>query len=343
MNRITAIALLFLASLSLMAQDYPSDWVLFTSDGYFHDIESGQVNQKATEANLKNYLLDLARANLSKQIEVRVEEVSSIDKNVVNGMSDIRYTSRSHFTTNLDIRLSETRSFTDNQSGIVYVIAYINKKEVCIYYRNELQKLLSKVDQALVVANNYTNTGFKAKAKEELQGALSFFVQADELFFWFNVFGMDKNQINQYLNELHQRELTVKTELSELEHGTVYCVVCTADNFGTVYNDLENELKGQLSQTGCSFTDILEKADFVIHVEASAREYNVINSNKNTFYFAFVDAAISVDKNATGQRILEDVISVKGSHTLGYKEAAHNAYQVVSKNIIQLLKECIKY
>ena len=76
MKNILAIALLLFAGCLTQAQNYPSEWVKYTTDGYFHDIESAQVKQDA---------LDLARTNLAKQIQVRVNEVSQIDKNVIDG------------------------------------------------------------------------------------------------------------------------------------------------------------------------------------------------------------------------------------------------------------------
>jgi len=341
MNRIVAIALLVTVGLFARAQ-CPSEWLQYTTSGYFYDVESAQNEQNLPEASLKSDLLDLARANLSKQIEVRVNEVSRIDKNVVNGNTDIRYTSQRHFTTDVDMKLAETRSIIDRASGKMYVIAYINKEEACNYYRKELQMLLSNVDQALEMAKNYINTGFKTKAKDELGKALPLFEQTSEPFFWFNVFGMDESQMSHYLDQVHQKEQSVKAKLAELEHGVTYCVVCSADNFGKNYPKLKNELKGELSKMGCNFVDDPASADYVIRIEASTREYNQMNTTNGSAYFGFVDATIAIDKNATGQRIFEDEISVKGSHTISFEEAGRDGYKKVSKEISNLLKENIE-
>lgn len=341
MNRIVAIALLVTVGLFARAQ-CPSEWLQYTTSGYFYDVESAQNEQNLPEASLKSDLLDLARANLSKQIEVRVNEVSRIDKNVVNGNTDIRYTSQRHFTTDVDMKLAETRSIIDRASGKMYVIAYINKEEACNYYRKELQMLLSNVDQALEMAKNYINTGFKTKAKDELGKALPLFEQTSEPFFWFNVFGMDESQMSHYLDQVHQKEQSVKAKLAELEHGVTYCVVCRADNFGKNYPKLKNELKGELSKMGCNFVDEPENADYVIHIEASTREYNQMSTTNGSAYFGYVDATIVIDKNATGQRIYEDEISVKGSHTISFEEAGRDGYKRISKEISNLLKENIE-
>lgn len=342
MNRFIAIVLSLMVGLATQAQNYPSEWVKYTSDGYYHDIESGRNSQNQSETRFKNDLLDLARANLSKQIQVRVEEVSSMDKNVVDGRSSILYTSMRSVSTDVDMQLTETRTQFDPASEKLYVIAYINKEEACNYYKNDVQMRISNLNNELNIADNYINTGFKAKAKTELENALPQFDGAGKSFFWLNVFGMPQYQLNQWLDQVHGLEQTVKSKLAELEHGTTYCVVCLANNFGKAYPKLQNELKGELSKMGCNFVDDPESADYVIRIEASSREYNQMNTAGGSAYFSYVDAAVAIDKNATGQRIFEDEISVKGSHTLSFEEAGRDGYKKVSKEISNLLKENIK-
>jgi len=333
MRRILAITLLLFAGIALNAQNYPSDWVRYTSDGYFHDIESGQNKQDA---------LDLARSNLARQIQVRVQEASRIDKEAINGRTNILYSSQKNFSTDVDMNLSESKSHFDQTSGKHFVIVYINKVEACNYYENDVKMFVSKVNNAIAIADNYINTGFKSKAKEELQNALKMFDDVAKSFFWLNIFGMEEYQMQHYLDKVNQLEQTVKAKIAELEYGTTYCVVCNADCFGRNYPKLKNEIKGELSALGCNFVDTPDNADYVIYVDASAREYNTMNNAGGSAYFSYVDAAVAVDKKATGQRIFEDEISVKGSHTISYNEAARDGYKQISKEISKLLKENIK-
>ena len=341
MNRFVATLLLVVAGLVAQAQA-PSEWTRYTSDGYFHDIESGRNSQNLPESRFKNDLLDLARSNLSKQVQVRVAEVSKMDKNVVDGRSSILYNSMRSVTTDVDMQLAETRTLFDPASEKLYVIAFINREEACNYYKNDIQMRISNLNNALSIADNYINTGFKAKAKDELQNALPQFDGAGKSFFWLNVFGLPEYQLNQLLDQVHRLEQTVKAKLAELEHGVTYCVVCNAKNFGKSYPKLQNELKGELSKMGCNFVDDPKSADYVIRVDAASREYNRMNTAGGSAYFTYVDASIAIDKNATGQRIFEDEISVKGSHTLSFEEAGRDGYRKVSKEISNLLKENIK-
>ena len=342
MKKFLPIALLLFFGLKMEAQQYPAEWARFTTTDYFYDIENGSNDKNLDEARFKNDLLDLARTNLSKQIQIRVTEMSNLDKNVVDGHTMIQFSSQSSFSTDLDLRLAETRSEYDPSTETQYAIAYINKVEACNFYKNELQRMISKVNNAIDIADNHISKGFKSKAKEELQHALPVFEQMEAPFFWLNIFGLPDYQIQQYVSQVNSSEQTVKAKLADLEHGTAYCVVCDADNFGTAYPKLQNEVKGELSKMGCNFVDDPTKADFVIRISASAREYNMLSTPAGSAYFSYVDAAIVIDKNATGQRVYEDEISVKGSHTLSYKEAGRDGYNKVSKEIIKMLKDNIE-
>ena len=329
MRKLLLLSALLTITMVATAQNYPSDWVKYTSDAYFHDIESDADKQAA---------LDRARTNLAKQIQVRVDEVSQRETYVVDGKSSLLYSSQKNLSTNVDMSLAEIKSQYNESQGKYYVMVYINKSEACTYYENEVKMLISNTDNAIHIADNYLGSGFKSKAKTELQNALALFDDAGRPFFWLNVFGLDKFQIHQYLKQVHGNEQAVKQKLADLEYGTTYCIKGDADLFGSRYVKLMNEVKGDLSASGCNFVDDASKADYVITIKAKAREYNTFQGA----YFTYVDAAVTIDKNATNQRIFEDEISIKGSHTLSYNEAGRDGYKRIRKEITKMLKENIK-
>lgn len=329
MKRLFPIVLFLMIGAVATAQNYPQEWKKYTSDAYYHDIESDASKQTA---------LDRARTNLARQVQVRVTEVSRMDKDVVDGRSSIMYSSMQTLSTDVDMDLVESKSHYDNAQGKYYVLVYIDKAAACTYYENGVKMLVSNVSNALTIADNYIATGFKGKAKTELQAALKRFDGAAKPFFWLNVFGFDEYRLQQYLTRVHDLEQEVKQRLADLEYGTTYCVVSEADLFGQRYVKLANEVKGELSAQGCNFVDDAAAADYVIRITASARKYNEYQGA----YFTYIDAAVAIDKRATGQRIFEDEVQVKGSHTLGYNEAARDGYKKVSKEISKLLKQNIK-
>ncbi|MCQ2316173.1 MAG: LPP20 family lipoprotein [Bacteroidales bacterium] len=333
MKRFFAMAILLFAGMTTMAQNYPSEWARYTSDGYFHDIESAQYKQDA---------LDLARSNLARQIQVRVKEISKIDKQVINGRSSISYNSSKGFSTDVDMKLAQTLSSYDENLGKYYVIAYINKEEVCNFYENEMKMLISNIGSHIAIADNYISAGFKTKAKEELQTTLALFGQKDEPLFWLNVFGLDENKMQRYLNEVNSNEQAVKSKLADLEHGVNIYLNCKADMFGNSYPTLANTIKGELSKIGCTFVTSAAEADWAVYVTANAREYNAPTIGGHTTYFAYIDATLAIDKVVTNQRIYEDALTEKGGHTHNYTEAARDGYKQISPKIIELINQYIK-
>lgn len=329
MKRLFLAAVLLVVGGVAAAQNYPQEWNSYRSDAYYHDIEYAASKQDA---------LDRARTNLARQVQVRVSEVSRMDKQVINGRTSTFYNSTQSLNTDVDMSLVESRSHYSQADGQHYVLVFIDKTAAATYYENEVKMLISNVDNTLSVASNYVASGFKQKAKTELQTAQKLFDGAAKPFFWLNVFGLDNVRLHSYLDAVHSREQSVKQMLAELEYGTTYCVVCQADLFGNSYTKLAGEVKGALAAQGCNFVDDPAKADYVIRINASARKYNTFQGA----YFTYIDAAVSIDKTATGQRIFEDETSVKGSHTLGYDEAARDGYKKTSKEITKMLKENIK-
>ena len=112
--------------------------------------------------------------------------------------------------------------------------------------------------------------------------------------------------------------------------------------FGQTYNALKGEIQGALSPMGCTFVRSGSEADWVITIAATAREYNKSDFGGVSSYFAYVDAKISIEKGATGQRIYEDAISEKGGHTHNYEQAARQAYKDISPKISKIIKEQIQ-
>lgn len=338
MKRILLFIPLLIAALAVEAQKCPPEWVKYTSDGYFYDVESGKNTQGVADTKFKNDLLDLARSNLAKQIQVKVDEESQMNKTAINGHSNIDYRSVRNISTNVDMQLAETRTLYDPTTEKYYAIVFINKEGACDYYKREVTMKISNINNTIGIADNYVATGFKSKAKTELNALLPKFAEFDKPFFWLNIFELPAYQLNGLLDEVHGLESTVKAKLAELEHGIAFCIICTADNFGKPYPKLLNEIKGELSAIGCNFTDDAASADYVIRIEAKSRQYNKMTNAGGTAYFTYVDASVSIDKVATSQRIYEDEVQVKGSHTLSYEEAGRDGFRSVSKKLTELLK-----
>ena len=328
--------------LMIMGQEVPPEWVKYTYGGYFYDIQSDKNVRGLSETAFKQYLLDVARANLAKMVQTRVVDESLMHKQAVDGRSHTVYSTTARFSTDVDLRFVESATMYNQQTDEGKAIAFINKVAACQYYRNEAGMALGRMENALKVAENYARTGFNAKARSELDGVLVEFEKAGAAFFWLSFFGLPKRELEDLLERRNNLERQVKQRVSELQNATRIYLSCTADLYGQHYFKLQNEIKGLLSATGCSWVSDAAQADWVVNVMASARNYNANTIGNTTTFFAYVDAQIIIDKTITGQRIYADEVTVKGSHTLNYTEAARAAYKEVTKKIGETISRIIE-
>lgn len=328
--------------LSVNAQQYPPEWAKYTLGGYMYDIQSDSNEKNLPETDFKNYLLNIARTNLAKQVQVRVQDVANLDKQSVNGKTTITYSANTIFSTNVNLKLVETKTAYDLGEKVGYAIAYIDRDAARNYYLNELMLIHNKIENSIVLAENFVEAGFKSKAQSQLESSLKQFALIDEPLLWMNIFGASQRILAEWSERFSAKEQTVKRMLADLKHATTIYLSCSADVFGKSYPTLQNELKGLLAADGCNFTNNPTNADWSITVTCSAREYSVVNMGNSKSYFCYVDAYIVIDKVVTSQRIYEDEVSIKGAHTLGYSEAARAGYKEISQKLGKIIKGSIE-
>ncbi len=321
-----------------VAQSHPQEWKLYTCNGYFYDIQSDCNDKGLSETQFKSRLLDVARANLARQVQTQVTEQALLNKQSVEGRTNIGYTSTSQFKTNVNLKLVETKTHYNVSTQEGYAIAYINKEKGITYYRYEINRNIEEIENRLSIAENYVQTGFKGKAKDELESLNNKFNQIDEAITWLGILGLTQEQSAPLLSSVNQLKQRLTSKMAELQHSIVVCLSCDATFLGEPYPSLQKELKGILAQEGCSFTTNPQKADWVIQIKASTREYN----NEGSFYFAYADASVFIDKRITSQRIYENEFSAKGGHPIGFAEAARKAYKCLSNPLGEAILEIIK-
>lgn len=324
--------------MSANAQQYPPEWTKYALGGYMYDIQSDSNEKNLSETDFKNYLLNIARANLAKQIQVRVQDVAKLDKQSVNGQTNITYSANTIFSTDVNLKLVETKTAYDLNAKVGYAIAYINSNAARNYYQNELMLLCNKIENFIVLAESFEEAGFKSKAKSELTSSLQLFALIDEHLFWMNIFGTSQQNIAEWIERFNTKEQIVKRMLADLKHATTIYLTCSADVFGKSYPTLQNEIKGLLATDGCNFTNNLLDADWSIKITCSSREHSMVNMGNTKSYFSYVNAHIIIEKVTTSQRIYEDEVFIKGSHTFGYSEAARVGYKEISQVIGEIIK-----
>lgn len=323
----------------LAAQNYPAEWDKYKGGRYLSDIQQGYNDRGMSDDAYKNYLADIARGNLARQLEVKVSDYATTSRHSVNGEVSIDYQSQLNVSTQIKLKHVKTQMIYNPYTREGFAIAYIDKTAAAKAYKNDIELVISDVEKSLANARNYKNNGLKTKAQGELNEALPKLEQTDELFFALTFFDESTNY-GYLLSKCSRLEQSIKKLLAELDHAIVICVQCKADKYGVPYKTLANEVKGVMSARGCSFTDDPSKADYVIKISATARKHAHSTFGSTTTYFAYVDASISII-NKKSQRIYEDVISVKGG-SINYELAANDAYKKVSKQLGRAVSDNIE-
>lgn len=327
---------------TLMAQNYPVEWKQYTSDGYVSSIQSDNNQDNKLETDFKNYLINIARTNLAQQIKVKVSDYAQLNKVSINGNTGTIYSSTTSFSTDLNLKLVETKAYYNAFSQRGYAIAYINKNKAISSYEKDIRIIFNKVNNAIAVADTYIETGFKTKARSELENVKHVFRDLDEPFFWLSIFDYPEYELKDLLAEKTVLEQTLVRKLANLQHGINVYINCSADMFGVPYLQLSGDIKESLSSLGCNFLPSPSGADWVVTVRSAAEEYNKVSMGANSAYFSYIHANLSLVKTATGQKIYEGELSEKGSHTHNYNQAARDGYKNIVKQISEVLKNNIR-
>ena len=327
---------------ALFGQECPPEWRQYTTNGYIYDIQHDRNTSGCPETDFRNYLTDIARANVGKQIQVRITDYASLNKVSINGMSSTSYTASTQFSTDLNIKLVETKSCYNTFSGDGFSIAYINKSKAASVYVKDVRVIFNRISNAIAVADTYVSTGFKTKARSELTSAENEFSRLGEPFFWLAVFECPESELNDLLSERTSLEQTLTRRFAELQHGINVYVQCSADMFGQPYPQLSGDVKVRLSAIGCTFCDDARGSDWIVKIRSAAEEYNHVSIGGNSAYFSYVHANLSIIKTITGQNIYEGEISEKGSHTHNYNQAARVGYKRIAEQISEILTKYIK-
>lgn len=314
---------------------YPSEKYL---KGFSRDVKSNdETLSKATER-----VQDLARANLSKNVITEIQTVSeSYAKSVEYGGNERlkkSFENKVKAETDAEINGVSVKSYYNKKNDYLYAFAYARRDKVINYYKSKISGNIQKIESLMRSAGEFAGKSEKGEAEKEYEKCIPLFAAisyAQGL-----LQAVDKNASDS-TGLLMSRSLELHSDLmhklSEIQ-GTYICLNVQADLFENKTDKIEKKLKAALADADCIFTSDTAKADFLISVEASAREYN----NAYNTYFSYVDAGVDIKKAYNDEQIYEDEITQKGGSTKNYKSAAGEAYEDIIDKIAEKLLENIK-
>lgn len=328
---------------NLWGQNYPLRWKDFTSVGYIYSIEEDQKDSKTSQSVFIEQLLNQARLNVAKQVNVSIVDKSDLVKTSLNGITDINYFSHTTFTTDVSMRLLKTDTEYSSASGKGYAIAYLDKQELRDYWSKEANRILSEHETDLSNAERMIALGYKERAKEALEKLKANLSQykLEEPLVWLELSSYPSVQYKALVDRYAGIIKKVEDTLLSLGHDIKIFLDYKSDLFGEEYPATLNQLSAKLSSEDRSFVDDPLDADWIVKIDAKAREGQQSTLGNNVVFYAYVDVTVTIIKVSTTQTIYKDSFSVKDGDTRGYKQAASQSFQGLASQLYEIIEKNI--
>lgn len=317
-----------------LAAGYPEEWAYYTSSACVFDVQTGQNDENMNETSFRNYLVDLARTNLAKSVKMSISDRAELAKQALDGQTSVAYASSTIFSTDVELSLLKTASLYEKSTKTGYAIAYIEKQAALDFYRNAALMAFDELEVCLRAAEDYIGEGLVRKAEERLSAADGILAKVRSDLFMTNFFGADKSELSDLSDKANEYARSIAAIEAKNVRGTLICLECRPDGDA---DEFEKRLKGFVSMAGCSFTDSPEMADWTVSVDLKSDEYNVSEIGGMKVYAVYANAVLTVNKTKGAQMTIEDIVSQKGVHTMGYEEAVRDAFDKLAEKVADRL------
>ena len=315
----------------------------YPSNVFITGFSTGSVRAGETKADAETRLRKEAQAYVAEAVRVQVSsETQSHDiRTEVKGtgmetVERINSVFEAAVKTSAAIELTDlkTDSYYDNREGLIYGFAYVNKSDLTAYYKALLTINLQQLESVLNTAKQLEASGEKPKARTQYEEAVPLLVkleQAQDV-----LVALDKNASLQRDKTANYRSEIVQA-LARLSQGVYIYMESKEDMFGKSSSLISNKVKSILSKNGCSFTNDRTQADFILKLNASAREHE----NPGQIVFCYADVEVELIKTQTQKTVYQEELKQKGGHTT-YENAAREAFEEAGGVVANKLMEWIR-
>ncbi len=323
-------------------QNYPSKWIVFHSDGYIYALESDVKPSNTTQTSFVNSLLDRARLNVAKQVDLSINDYAQLVQQSLDGITSVVYSSNTTYSTEVTMRLLRTDSEYQQVDGKGFAIAYLDKSEVCGYWSKEAERILLEQENGIARAERMIALGYKEQAKPILSQLVAEYGKINEPLVWLATCAYPESSYHCLLNRYSLNVRKIDNSLLSLGHSITIFLDYHSDLFGDDYPAVLSQLSAKLSSADRSFVDNPLEADWIVKINATAREGQVTTIGSNTAYFAYIDVSTIIVKGSTSQTIYKDSFSIKEGDTRGMKQAAIAAFQRMVVPLFETIDRNIK-
>ena len=330
--------------------DYDMRQLEYPDSEYFTGYAEGAPMTGERQEVATQRLKDAARVEAVSTIRVHIKNQSTNDlisqqlSNMEGEFWNVMNTFTSSTTTTVDMKIPslQIEAWRDPQTGSIYAFAYVKKSTLIRQLEKQITVALTKVEMSLNQVDQLIATGQKLQARSAAEKALPLFAEVDEAQKLLVAVDADATEETLMLNETRQLQQRLMAMVAHLKNALTICIQCDASIFGSHYPTLSSTLQGHLSKLGCNFVSDPSVADWVVMIQASAREYSTVLTGNIATYFVYVDATVSVRKAVTNQLVYEDMLTEKGGHTHNYHQAAREAYRYLTPKICKAVEEQVK-
>ena len=330
--------------------DYDMRQLEYPDSEYFTGYAEGAPMTGERQEVATQRLKDAARVEAVSTIRVHITNQSTNDlisqqlSNMEGDFWNVMNTFTSSTTTTVDMKIPglQIEAWRDPQTGSIYAFAYVKKSTLIRQLEKQITVALTKVEMSLDQVDQLIATGQKLQARSAAEKALPLFAEVDEAQKLLVAVDADATEETLMLNETRQLQQRLMAMVAHLKNALTICIQCDASIFGSHYPTLSSTLQGHLSKLGCNFVSDPSVADWVVMIQASAREYSTVLTGNIATYFVYVDATVSVRKAVTNQLVYEDMLTEKGGHTHNYHQAAREAYRYLTPKICKAVEEQVK-
>ena len=322
------------------AGNYPHE--LYVQGFVVGEVQAGESIEQTLQR-----IKEKAQAEAVQNITTSVEYTSSsiVQSDQLSGTMGFSEMTRELFSTSTTIHSSlkdipnlSVESWHNPKTNDVYAFAWVKKTDLVRTLKKQIITHVTRAEMAIEEGEGLLAEGEKGAARKAIAKAIEHLQKVEEQ--QKVVQSVDSSTELEDIAFADSNALKQRTTVlyQQLKNGVTVYVGGDVSIFDKSYPTFIQQIKQEISPTGCTFSMSETDADWAIRLQGTTHEYNTLQTGSYTAYFVLAEVTLQIVKGNTRSVIYEGSFSEKGSHTLNREEAAKEAY----KKIILLINDEIK-
>ena len=320
----------------------------YPTSTYFSGFAMNELSPDADVEKTMEHVKTAARVEAVSTIQVYVDNVkqdntrSESYQTMSKYVEEIyqKFSSSTTLTTKMDIPGLKVDGY--KKGNIVAAFAYVKKSDLKRQLEKQITMGLTRIETQLDNIDELMNNSQKMEARKRLEPIINDFFPIEKNQELLLAVDANADAESLQLNEAKALQQRYTKLQASLKNGIFIALHCNTDLFGGSYDKMAEQIKGDLSSLGCTFTNKDSESDWIVSINSVAREFSQSNFGSSSTFFTYVDSKISIKKAKTGQVIYADELSVKGGDTRDYVRAGIAGYKELTPKLSAIIKQQIQ-